>query len=667
MLLLTDRLDIGGAETHILTLACALRTRGIDVSVASSGGRIAQRLQEEGIPHHTLPDCRSHHFVRYLLTLRRLCRTHRFSLLHAHARMPALAAHIIAKRYALPTVVTVHAQFRSDHIRRRLSRWGVQTIAVSEDLKQYLCEAYGIFSDHIHVIPNGIQPQSPLSPPDEDKPRLVFCSRLDNDCAAVAFLLCEIAKPLKNRFPSLEILFIGGGNALPVLRRKVDAINAAFPTPFLFCLGASDDPIRHLRASDVFIGVSRAAMEAMSVGVPVILAGNEGFGGVADGQALLDAARSNFCCRAMPLPDEASLFQACTSLLSRSLAERITLGKRLATYIQAHHSIEHVAEQTEAIYRKAIVQYNHIQAKHQPLVLCGYYGYGNLGDETLLRAAVARAHEQFPTLSITALTAKGKRDETRLGVQCVRRTNPLSVAKQIRHASHFVFGGGTILQETTSLRSLLYYTALLRYAQGKGIRCELWANGLEEPHSRLGRHLMRSALCRCSRVGLRDERSVAWAHALGIDEKKIVREDDLALGLPPCEQGRTEFLLNYYQLQTPFAIIVPKETKDSALHERFAEELRALREKQITLLFVPFFPKEDLSLCQLLCHAENEPIATDLSARDLIGLMQESDGVYGMRLHALIFAQNAHVPFVGFGNDPKIESFCLKHGAKYFH
>ena len=284
MLLLTDRLEHGGAETHILTLAQALQAKGLSVTVASSGGALVPSLQEFAITHVTLPPCRLIHVLRIRRQLMRLCRKEHFFCIHAHARLPAFAAHRVAKRLTIPFVTTVHARFGIDPIRRRLSRWGDRTIAVSEDLKQYLCEEYGVFSDRVRVIPNGM-PLSSHIPPDSDKPRLVFCSRLDEDCAAVALLLCRIAPRLRTLFPSLEILFIGGGNALPTLQCHIDAVHQASlasGSPFMTCVGSVTQPITQLRSQDIFIGVSRAALEAMSVGIPVILAGNEGFLGILD-------------------------------------------------------------------------------------------------------------------------------------------------------------------------------------------------------------------------------------------------------------------------------------------------------------------------------------------------------------------------------------------------
>lgn len=652
-------MEDGGAQTHILTLAKSLLLRGYSVTVASSGGRLTEQLCALKIPHVTLPPCRLSHLPQTRRILGILCRRKPFDCIHAHARFPALAANRIARRYNIPMVVTAHAHFRVDPIRRFLSRWGTRTIAVSEDLRQYLCEEYGVGTERITVIPNGIECPTQAILPRSDKPRLVFCSRLDRDCSDVAFLLCRIAMRLRATFPTLEILFIGGGSELEKLKHEISNVHKLCQTPFLFCTGSVAQPITHMRPSDVFVGVSRAALEAMSVGVPVILAGNEGFLGILHEDKLALAASTNFCCRGLKKADENKLFQSCVTLLSYPIEERISLGKCLSEYVQAHHSIDAVAEKTAAVYQESISRRSGSKSKN--LILCGYYGYGNLGDDTLLQAAIVRAERQYPSHVITVLTARTPKAPF-LGVHFVRRTSPYSLLMALRKADLLVFGGGTLLQDATSLRSLLYYAAILHYAHAKGARCELWANGLSRPHSALAEQVMRSTLSRCEHIGLRDSYSIKLAKVLGVNQKKTVREDDLALGLLPAEQGRIDYLIQRYRLQRRFCIVAPKGYADQALISRLKKHLDAIRADGIAILFVEFFPKEDRSLCHSLAH-QGDSIAQNLSAQDLIGLMKQSVGVCGMRLHALIFAHNAGVPFIGFGKDEKLVSFCAEQHA----
>ena len=90
--MLTDRMDVGGAETHIAELTMGLIRRGEDVELLSEGGGLADALEQQGVSVHRMPLC-THNPVRLLLLwqkLRRLIREKDYDVLHAHARIPAL-------------------------------------------------------------------------------------------------------------------------------------------------------------------------------------------------------------------------------------------------------------------------------------------------------------------------------------------------------------------------------------------------------------------------------------------------------------------------------------------------------------------------------------------------------------------------------------------------
>lgn len=663
LLLLTAALECGGAETHVVTLARALKQRGHTVTVASSGGSLADGLEKEGIAHHTVPLHSCLHLLSARRELKRLLRQQDFTLIHTHSRIAAFAVFPLARKKRIPLVTTVHAQFRVTPLFRRLSRWGTHTIAVSEDLKQYLCAGYGISPDCVTVIPNGIEAPPTVPTPSADKPRLIFCSRLDPDCSEGAFALCAIAPRLRKSIPDLEILLIGGGAMYSTLQRSAEEINHAMGALAIRCVGAHPSPMDLFPTAQGVVGVSRVALEAMATGTPVILAGNEGFLGLAEEAILPRAEATNLCCRGEAPLTEDKLYNACHRLLTMSTTERARRGKALSEYVQARHSMAHVAAATEAVYRQALEE--NPTETGDFLLLCGYYGYGNTGDDALLAAALRRAKQVAPTLSPTVLTKHGKKDESRVGARCLRRLS-LQAYRALRQAKILIFGGGTLLQDVTSLRSLCYYATLIRLAKRHGARVELWANGIHPPTTQLGKHILQSALHRCDYIGLRDRASIHLAKELLGENATLIFEQDLAYPTPPASPQRIEFLLRHYTLNDRFAIIAPKGGSGTGLLKLLIPWLCALRAEGVQLVFVPLYPQEDMPLCRQLAVHKNDRILSHLSPSDLTGLMAHSDVVCGMRLHALIFAASAHTPFVGFGLDPKIEAFCREHGGVYF-
>src|SRR5579862_7514913 len=98
------------------------------------------------------------------------------------------------------------------------------------------------------------------------------------------------------------------------------------------------------------------------------------------------------------------------------------------------------------------------------VLISGYYGFGNLGDEALLEVIVQRLRRRFPQLDLEVLSATPQATAAAYNVASVPRWQWRSVREAIGRADVVVSGGGGLLQNATSLRSLLYYVAILHDA-----------------------------------------------------------------------------------------------------------------------------------------------------------------------------------------------------------
>ncbi len=670
--MLISSLEIGGAETHVCTLARELSCRGHQVTVASAGGRLVSELRGWGIPHERLPLNRRMpwHLARSYGRLRRFLREERIDLIHAHSRIPARLVKGMASRRGIPLVTTVHARFSSGFLARRLSCWGGRTIAVSEDLGRYVETCYGVERKRVTVIPNGVDPSIffPRDGEKSDKPRVVFLSRLDEDCSRGAILLCALAPILCEDFPEIEITIGGGGDYLCQGKSLAERVNRRMGRTVVCFVGEVDQPASLFRSAHVVLGVSRVAFEAMACGVPVVLGGNEGFLGLAAGENLARAERTNFCGRGEAPLEGDVLLSVLRSLLSASREERERIGLEGREYVLRHHSLAKTVDAIEGVYGQAVEEGKRV-------LLCGYYGFGNMGDDALLHAAIARAQDRFSGVEIVAMTRRGKRDEARFGVRCVRRTRIGAIRRELRRARALIFGGGTLLQEETSLRSLVYYSGLLRMAERVGVRCELWGNGLGTDYSKLGERLLRSALTGCAWIGLRDGESIRLAKGL-VGSDTVHEDPDLALNTPSAKEERVDALLSRWGLRlgsddqksslVPYAVVAVRGRESGGYLRILREWLSMLRAEGLKLIFVPMFPAEDRRVSQRLSREYGGILAENLRADELVGVMANARVVCSMRLHALIFAATAGTPFVGFGAEDKIARFCREHGGVYF-
>ena len=113
------------------------------------------------------------------------------------------------------------------------------------------------------------------------------------------------------------------------------------------------------------------------------------------------------------------------------------------------------------------------------IVISGYYGCGNIGDEAVLRGILAGLDELGVEAEITVLSSDPVRTESEHpGTRSIHRFNPLAVVRSIRSADLVVSGGGSLLQDITSARSARYYLGILRLAQILGRRTMLCAQGI---------------------------------------------------------------------------------------------------------------------------------------------------------------------------------------------
>ncbi len=655
--MLTDKMGCGGAQTHIISLSETLVKRGQSVTLVSSGGEGGALTRIKGVKHLRLP-LNSHRpadIIACCGVLSALAVGGRFDLLHAHARVPALVGRVVRGLTGICCVCTAHARFSADGIKGRLSYWGHNgTMAVSEDLKQYLVDEYGLMPENIEVIPNGIDMKrfSPVRKkgPSGQAYHIVFLSRLDADCSSGAHLLCDIAPQLSRYYGRCLITIGGGGSELQALRRRAQEINKRLRYDCIRLRGHISDTATLFRDADVLVGVGRAAIEAAACGAGVIICGDEGYMGALTSKNFSMAAATNFCARGMPTATRKELFDALcahTPPIPREL-----LGK---------YDITNTARQTAAFYKKAVAQ-----AKHgDTVLLCGYYGFDNLGDNALLRAAIKRAEAEFSGAKAVALTRRGRRDEKRFCLRCIGRKNLFALLPELIRAKYFVLGGGTLLQDKSSFRSLVYYCGILQLAAFFGAEPRIWGGGIGELSNRASVALAASALSRCKYCGMRDKVSLRIARQLLSKKGKSTRlclEEDLAEQYYVAEKNaaatsRINFLLSGAfagRVPKSFFVVAPKGNEN--VSELWAFVNRLARGGR-TPLFVVMHKSVDTKICRQMQKRFGGGLLENICFSDLVAISRGAECVCSMRFHALVAARISGVPTYGFGEERKIREF----------
>ena len=486
VLMALTRFDIGGAETHVLELSLELQRMGFHVVVVSNGGVYEKNLAEAGIPHYQIPlqSKSPQNIIKSLRLLSKVIRDEKIDIVHAHGRIPAFLCGLLKKVKTFTFVTTAHWVFDTSHGLKYISNWGEKVIAVSEDIKTYLMDNYHTNPADIYVTINGIDTEKFCKNADyasvisefslsETSKKIVYISRMDEDRARVAFELVEIAPRLTALCPDLEIVIVGGGNVFSKLEEKTEEINRAIGRRAVVLTGARTDIYKFAALGDVFVGVSRSALEAMACEKPVIVAGNEGYIGIFDESKLDVSIDTNFCCRGLEMSSCERLFSDLTLLLSASDEENARLGTYGRNLILNNYSLSKMAQDCVKMYTAAV------DSKKWDAVISGYYGYENSGDEALLYAMLENLRSEKDDVRVLVLSKKPEETEAKYGVHAVNRYHLFKIRKALRLSRLFIFGGGSLIQDVTSNKSLWYYLTVISMAIKNGVSVMLYANGMD--------------------------------------------------------------------------------------------------------------------------------------------------------------------------------------------
>ena len=662
ILLASTRMGIGGAETHILTLARVLHKRGHYVHIVSAGGAYIPALISSQITHTVFPLDRKDiiSVTRSARAIKKLAIEGHFDVVHAHGRIPAFICGMLAKQKGFPPfAVTAHGFYDPAPHLRAFTLWGRRTIAVSEDVKTFLVENYKLDPDSIDVIVNGVDTVVPEHQPSK-RFRIVTASRLDGDTSLCPLLLCELITRIRRDFPELDpvLTIVGGGEKLPEIREAARRTNALCPGSVTVAGSVLDMPSILARA-DIFIGSSRAALEAMAASVPVILCSDMGCDGVLDETNLLRAEQTNFTCRGGAQTDIESLRLSLERLICATPRERVLYGAFGRAYVTRRASAELFAEKTLAFWRDLIA------GERGGIMLCGYFGAGNAGDDATLDAVLSSLPE-LPK-GITPTVPAIRADRLPSGVAPIGRYNFLKIKKELSKTRLFLLCGGTLLQNSTSNRSLRYYNYMSDLAVRCGARVMLYSGGVGPLIGEKAVDGTVYTIENCDAVTLREPDSYELLRKLGCDLGGVGVSADAALRTEPLPLPES-IIKRLPDDREVFAVSVRPlrgitrgdgAPDPSEVYRTVAKAVCVIADRRNAVpLFIPLAP-EDVRLCAKVCKlAERGIVMPRMRAGHIVSLMSKCTFTLGMRLHSAVFSSVAGIPALTLAYDPKVASFA---------
>lgn len=298
------------------------------------------------------------------------------------------------------------------------------------------------------------------------------------------------------------------------------------------------------------------------------------------------------------------------------------------------------------------------------VVISGYYGFSNAGDEAMLSAIIGSLRDIIPDIHITVITGNCRMTRKHHNVHTVHRMNFLSIAAAICRCDILISGGGSLLQNVTSSRSLYYYLCIMRMALFFHKPVMLYAQGIGPVLGTKERQAVRDVLQKVTIIGVRDTDSKAELASLGVTAPPIHVTADAVLSMHPVDKQIGYYLLKkagVTGIQRRIGIAV-RDWKglDGFKKEiaKAADQLQQMYDARIIL--IPMQYPADVSAGEDIANAMQsdtvvlkEPYNT-IEFMSLVGCM---DAVIANRLHALVFASIMQVPVAAISYDPKIDSF----------
>jgi len=286
------------------------------------------------------------------------------------------------------------------------------------------------------------------------------------------------------------------------------------------------------------------------------------------------------------------------------------------------------------------------------IVISGYYGFNNLGDEAILAGITSLLKKKNKDLEITVLSASPAKTAKLYNVKAVSRNSILEILSALAEADLFISGGGSLLQDVTGNFSVPYYLGLAWLAKMQGTKTVFYAQGAGPLNKKWSQMLTSFTLNRFNLLGVRDTGTEQLLKKIGV-KKNIKLTVDPVFGLHDPLNNKRQRIKGKIEVGIsvrPWSVDYIDQL--AAALNRFSQA------KNIKFIIFPMHQGSDEGISQQLkdklnseAEINNLPEAPEKALKEFSHL----DLFIGVRLHSLIFALLNQIPLLALSYDPKIE------------
>jgi polysaccharide pyruvyl transferase CsaB len=293
------------------------------------------------------------------------------------------------------------------------------------------------------------------------------------------------------------------------------------------------------------------------------------------------------------------------------------------------------------------------------ILLAGYYGLNNIGDEAILEKFIEMIRNSSNDVEISVLSGKPRNTEETFSVASVDRKDFFKVNRAIVKNDIVVFGGGSLLQDVTSKKSIYYYLYLIFVSELFRKKVILLSQGIGPIRGRFNRWITARLLNKVDKITVRDINSFNVLKKLGVREEKAGFSADPVIDYGPDSKNENRDMI--------LVGISVRKWKDVDVVSPLVEIIEKLHERGIQVILIPFHFNEDIEIIEEIEAKTNVELGTvkdKMTSKELYGLIGNMNLLLGARLHSLIFAVSSFVRVSAISYDPKVEYFMKSLGMK---
>lgn len=312
------------------------------------------------------------------------------------------------------------------------------------------------------------------------------------------------------------------------------------------------------------------------------------------------------------------------------------------------------------------------------ILISGYYGFNNIGDESILTAVIGSLRDKLPDIEITVLSQNPESTAAKYGVKSADRKSIPAIIKAVKNCDMLISGGGSLLQDVTSRKSILYYLFIMQLARIMRKKFFVYSQGIGPIVSKINEYLTLKVLRHASGIVVRDVQSKNLLVKIGLPAERVVVTADPVLRIKPASREIGKKILEDEGFKIcEENVICGLAVKERELDSVFMSEMcisaeRLIRERGCKILLIPFHFKEDMAAIEYIEeYLESKGLKDNVCAikhkyltDEMMSIIGNVDILVGVRLHALIHAAIMEVPMIGISYDPKINSFLRSVGMK---